>query len=962
MFTCTHEGCRDTFKHAEQRRRHQLKCTKPKKTSKFIESDGKFKCSRCHKEYNHKQNAIRHYKSCGKSGPAANKTCKTCGLVFSTPFKMKRHNQSVHEKKKTVLECSKCFKIYSRRDHFEKHEASCIQEPLQVLEESVGQIDIPEQRSGLSMLSVSSATPRFTSIAEDSSASASYCEVPITSDDELCESLLETPSTPLLHSTPLSGSRLAEIGEQLKRLQDQNKKEMTDIAMKTELASSVLQYIKALEYKEMGREWCQKVVELIGIDNALNQTFIHWLCKSIGIERPVRMLTRIKHYVEIDFANRRGKTGNTSSTVTNLVYNEWINSSIPSVDRRNDREWVTISQSNYNMKYHPLNIDLHEEIIPSVRRNVPVYKAMRRITTMTFQMMKARMEKQHGFKVSIGMLAKCKPFFCQPPTEKEKSLCLCKICLNARQLFDALKSYCRGEGIELGVSMSDYFLDDCSCDKPDIGYYPAECCLGKCPSGTNKSKPVAADIISHQSPSKQVKYYQYEQIDEEYIAKRGAEKGQTKVSKRTERVNYTENVEVVIKKLESCRIKYLIHRFLVVENDHHWKIILGDQHESKPIFHMDFSENLQLTPKMEVQDAHFSKKQYSLHCTVKYTGKSSASYMYHLSDELGHDIKYVSLVVKDLLSQSPEAEIYRFRSDNCSVQYKCHWVFGFWRSLAQELQKPIVVYYGEPGHGKGTVDAMSGFGVKTPIRTAIVTKDIFFNSSEDVLDYLQNLFEADNNKVYKHFGADQFKAETASLKIKGCKRARMMSYGVDGTVQIKNSTCSCEKCLRGNFLHCLFSESNDQSYLRKVTVIKADSDDDTIADDSEVLIDDGYEDDEEIEVVLDERSVLAGSVVALFTPQSARELFFLCLVEKVEVVDTDQFDAYGHQVLKGDTVVRGRYLELKDTMPKKGLYSYRLHKKEVFIELEQIFCHSVKMTNQHQLEVSEYQFLSDCIY
>ena len=31
---------------------------------------------------------------------------------------------------------------------------------------------------------------------------------------------------------------------------------------------------------------------------------------------------------------------------------------------------------------------------------------------------------------------------------------------------------------------------------------------------------------------------------------------------------------------------------------------------------LDFSENLTLKPKFEVQDAHFSGKQYSLHCST----------------------------------------------------------------------------------------------------------------------------------------------------------------------------------------------------------------------------------------------------------------------------------------------------------------------------------------------------------
>ena len=36
---------------------------------------------------------------------------------------------------------------------------------------------------------------------------------------------------------------------------------------------------------------------------------------------------------------------------------------------------------------------------------------------------------------------------------------------------------------------------------------------------------------------------------------------------------------------------------------------------------LDFSENLALKPKLEVQDAHFSGKQYSLHCSIVEPGE-----------------------------------------------------------------------------------------------------------------------------------------------------------------------------------------------------------------------------------------------------------------------------------------------------------------------------------------------------
>ena len=212
----------------------------------------------------------------------------------------------------------------------------------------------------------------------------------------------------------------------------------------------------------------------------------------------------------MDFNESRGGHKR-SSSVTNFIHNEWIETSIPSVDRRNEREWVIISQAKYANHYHPLGIDLHQDVIAATtKRNIPVYKSMRMITTLTYSGMKARIQKIHGIKVTVGMLCKCKPFFCQNPTEK--SLCLCKVCLNTRQLFDAVRSFCKAESNnEVGESLSKYLLHDCTCEKESIGYYQPQCCHGKCPTGTNRSLPLTP---TNTDPARKWTYYQYEQIEE----------------------------------------------------------------------------------------------------------------------------------------------------------------------------------------------------------------------------------------------------------------------------------------------------------------------------------------------------------------------------------------------------------------------------------------------------------------
>ena len=146
---------------------------------------------------------------------------------------------------------------------------------------------------------------------------------------------------------------------------------------------------------------------------------------------------------------------------------------------------------------------------------------------------------------------------------------------------------------------------------------------------------------------------------------------------------------------------------------------------------MDYSENMVQWHQEEAQSSHFNKTQYSLHCSVQHNGDDANNYFYHLSDEKKHNFAFTSLVVEQLVEQN-SCEIICIKSANCSTQYKCRWVFGMWQLLATIIGKIIITYYGASGHGKGLVDAMSGFGVKGPLKKAVINNDFSYRKAEDI--------------------------------------------------------------------------------------------------------------------------------------------------------------------------------------------------------------------------------------
>ena len=61
---------------------------------------------------------------------------------------------------------------------------------------------------------------------------------------------------------------------------------------------------------------------------------------------------------------------------------------------------------------------------------------------------------------------------------------------------------------------------------------------------------------------------------------------------------------------------YIHHRHSVIAD----KVFWNHMHEvlEQPYVHLDYSQNIELKPKHEVQSQHYSGKQQTLHCTGRY--------------------------------------------------------------------------------------------------------------------------------------------------------------------------------------------------------------------------------------------------------------------------------------------------------------------------------------------------------
>ena len=216
---------------------------------------------------------------------------------------------------------------------------------------------------------------------------------------------------------------------------------------------------------------------------------------------------------------------------------------------------------------------------------------------------------------------------------------------------------------------------------------------------------------------------------------------------------------------------------------------------------LDFSQNLSLRPKYEVQSAHFSGKQYTLHCTI--AEPFDTPYHYHLNDDTKHDPFYVDHVLRDIIIKYDiKNEDLWIQSDNAPTQYKKKHAFALLQKLADDFNLRIIRTYSADGHGKGVIDAMSSFGVKNILD--IVTHDVFFNNSAEIADYLSSI------SPHYYYSAvpveDLVKThheDHSPIEIPGCMKQHFILFNPTKERFWKEYLCDCASCLQFQFNDCI---------------------------------------------------------------------------------------------------------------------------------------------------------------
>ena len=92
--------------------------------------------------------------------------------------------------------------------------------------------------------------------------------------------------------------------------------------------------------------------------------------------------------------------------------------------------------------------------------------------------------------------------------------------------------------------------------------------------------------------------------------------GEEKSYERTTRIDKSDKVSCIVQQLVDSGGSYLRHRKHVKNIATIFPKIRERERQKGRYIEIDFSENIAIKTKSEVQEAHFSGMQYALHCTI----------------------------------------------------------------------------------------------------------------------------------------------------------------------------------------------------------------------------------------------------------------------------------------------------------------------------------------------------------
>lgn len=179
---------------------------------------------------------------------------------------------------------------------------------------------------------------------------------------------------------------------------------------------------KHLRYTENQSIFCQITFSIFGDKILSDNDLLSWY--SYKLNRKSMMLkTLLEDHQSGGILELRGRR-RYPLEVRQKVFDLYHNNSIITVDRRNGRDYSTMSLDAYRkFPYYvlkPSSVDVEIEIYSTKRNNQRMVRSIRRVSTLSTRSMLKSLSEVNLGNLSIGFVHSLKPFYIVNPTEREK--------------------------------------------------------------------------------------------------------------------------------------------------------------------------------------------------------------------------------------------------------------------------------------------------------------------------------------------------------------------------------------------------------------------------------------------------------------------------------------------------------------------------------------------------------------
>ena len=241
---------------------------------------------------------------------------------------------------------------------------------------------------------------------------------------------------------------------------------------------------------------------------------------------------------------------------------------------------------------------------------------------------------------------------------------------------------------------------------------------------------------------------------------------------------------------------------------------------------VDFAENYLCKYQDEIQSAHWSYRQVSVHpcvfffpCSESDCSKVDTEYVVFLSDDIKHDASFTKHVFDHCIqyAKSKNAVSLHIYSDGCGSQYKSKTTFFHLTQLQRKHSDiKITRHFFGSNHGKSLCDSCGGV-VKNSATRAVSSGEFEIQSAREMLDFCNQKLKVTagndcshtkRSRTFQLVNSSDLKVDRSEsldhlIPVKGTLNIHSLKPSQEiGKLEVSELSCYCSICMLGEEGEC----------------------------------------------------------------------------------------------------------------------------------------------------------------